>query len=206
MSDMAIYRQLTFRTSFGVKISVINLMRRSTFSTALLTLLTLVLVASAEEPCRYLNSRSALAGYETGGPYELEHFQRTKGRTDLREFLWKHWHNHIKGVAEAKVGTVDAGIVTVLLVIQPDGKGQWGIDVELGRPVQPPPCSAFHADSLVRVPIRKPDEDYPSQTLGPYWPDRSVPQKYRMSDAETKYAKYYTVILMANEKAIGDRI
>lgn len=120
--------------------------------------------------------------------------------------LWKHWHNHIKGVAEAKVGTVDAGIVAALYVIQPDAKGQWGIDVELGRPVQPPPCSAFHADSLVRVPIRKPDEDYPSQTLGPYWPDRTVPQKARMPDSEVKEAKYYTVILMANEKGIGHTI
>jgi hypothetical protein len=153
-----------------------------------------------------MKSRSELSGYEIGGPYKLEHFQLTKGRTDLREFLWNHWHNHIKGVAEAKVGTVDAATITVLYVIQPDAKGQWGIDVELGRPVQPPPCSAFHADSVVRVLIRKPDEDYPSQTLGPYWPDRTVPKDFRMPDSEVKEPKFYTVILMADEKAMGDTI
>jgi hypothetical protein len=167
---------------------------------------TLVSVAKADDSCHYMKSRSGLSGYEVGGPYKLERFQLTKGRTDLREFLWKHWHNHIKGVAEAKVGTVDAGIVTALYVIQPDAKGQWGIDVELGRRVQPPPCSAFHADSLVRVPIRKPDEDYPSQTLGPYSPDGTVPKNARMPDSEVKDAKYYTVILIANEKGTGDTI
>ena len=181
-------------------------MRSSAFPTALLIVLALIVAVSAEEPCRYLNSRNALAGYETGGPYKLEHFTLTKGRTDLRDFLWKHWHNHIKGVALAKVGTVDAGTVTVLYVIQPDAEGVWGIDVDLGRPTQPPPCSAFHADSLVRIPIRKPDEDYPSQTLGPYWPDRTVPKEVRMQDDEVKDAKYFTVILMANERAIGDTI
>jgi len=181
-------------------------MRSSAFAIAVLILITPVLTATAEEPCRYLNSRNALAGYETGGPYKLEHFTLTKGRTDLRDFLWRHWHNHIKGVAEAKIGTVDAGTVTALYMIQPDAKGVWAIDVELGRPVQPPPCSAFHADSLVRVPIRKPEEDYPSQTLGPYWPDRTVPTKFRMHDDEVKDAKYFTVILMADEKAIGDTI
>jgi len=181
-------------------------MRRPSILIALVILLTLRLVVCAEEPCRYLNSRNALAGFETGGPYKLEHFTLTKGRKDLRDFLWRHWHNHIKGVVEAKVGTVDAGTVTALYIIQPDAKGVWGIDVELGRPNQPPPCSAFHADSLVRVPIRKPKEDYPSQTLGPYWPDRSVPQKARIPDDQVKDAKYFTVILMANGRAIGDTI
>jgi len=181
-------------------------MTSSAFRIAVVILLTLVLAASAEEPCRYLKSRNALAGYETGGPYKLEHFTLTTGRTDLRDFLWKHWHNHINGVAEAKVGTVDAGTVTALYVIQPDARGVWGIDVELGRTVQSPPCSAFHADSLVRVAIRKPQEDYPSQTLGPYWPDRTVPKKARIQDEEVKGAKYFTVILMASERAIGDTI
>ena len=181
-------------------------MRSRAFTIAPLMLLTLLLALSAEEPCRYLNSRNALAGYETGGPYKLEHFALTKGRTDLRDFLWRHWHDHVKGVAEARVGTVDAGTVTVLYIIQPDAKGVWRVDIELGRPMQPPPCSAFHADSVVRVPIRKPDEDYPSQTLGPYWPDRTVPKGVRMREDEVKDAKYFTVILMADEKAIGDTI
>ena len=180
-------------------------MRRSIFFYPPATLM-VVLAAPAEEPCRYLNSRIPLAGYESGGPYKLEHFTLTKGRTELRGFLWKHWHDHVRGVAEAKIGTVDAGTVTALYIVKPDAKGMWGIDVELSRPRQPPSCSPFHADSLVRVPIRKPDEDYPSQTLGPYWPDRSVPQKYRMQDDEVKEAKFFTVILMSNEKAIGDTI
>jgi hypothetical protein len=82
--------------------------------------LTLVPVVKADDACQYMRSRSGLSGYETGGPYKLEHFHLTKGRTDLREFLWTHWHNHIKGVAEAKVGAVDAGIVTALYVVRPD--------------------------------------------------------------------------------------
>lgn len=180
-------------------------MRSSAFLTALLTVFTFVLAASAEGPCPYLKSRIGLAGYEAGGPYKLEHFQLTKGRTDLRDFLWKHWHNHIKGVAEAKVGTVDAGTVTALYVVQPDSQGQWGIDVELGRPLQRPPCSAFHADSLVRFPIRKPDEDYPSQTLGPYLPDGKLP-KTHLADSEVKDPKYYKLILVEDGKAVGDTI
>jgi hypothetical protein len=66
--------------------------------------------------------------------------------------------------------------------------------------------TSFLVRPLVRVPIRKPDEDYPSQTLGPYWPDRKVPKNVRMPDEEVKDAKYYTVILMENERAIGDTI
>jgi len=180
-------------------------MQRSEFLAALLVVFTFGLTAFCQTPCRYLKSRSGLGGYETGGPYKLEHFQLTKGRTDLRDFLWNHWHNHIKGVTEARVGTVDAGTVTVLYVVQPDPQGQWGIDVELGRPLQPPPCSAFHVDSLVRFPVRKPDEDYPSQTLGPYLPDGTLP-KTRLADSEVKDAKYWKLILVENGKAIGDTI
>jgi len=180
-------------------------MKTSAFPIVLLCLLTFASKAAAQEPCRYLKSRNALALYETGGPYKLEHFQLTKGRTELRAFLWKHWHDHIKGVAEARVGTVDAGTITALYVVQPDSRGDWGIDVELGRPLQPPPCSAFHVDLLVRYPIRKPDEDYPSQTLGPYLPDGKLPQT-RLADSEAKDSKYYKLILVKNGKAIGDTI
>ena len=56
-------------------------------------------------------------------PYSLAVFILTKGRTDLREFLWQHWHGHSKGIAEASVGTVDAGRVTALYVVQPDAQG-----------------------------------------------------------------------------------
>jgi hypothetical protein len=152
-----------------------------------------------------MKSRNGLAGYEKGGPYKLEHFRLTKDRTDLRDFLWAHWHNHIKGVAEAKVGTVDAGTVTVLYVVQPYSQGQWGIDLELGRPLQPPSCSAFHVDSLVRFPIRKPDEDYPSQTLGPYLPHGKLPEA-RLADSEVKNSKYWKLILVENGKGVGDTI
>ncbi len=67
-----------------------------------------------------MKSRSGLSGYENGGPYILDHFRLTKGRTDLREFLWTHWHDLKKGVAEARVGTVDRGTVRVLYLIQSD--------------------------------------------------------------------------------------
>jgi hypothetical protein len=75
------------------------------------------------ETCRHMKSRHDLAGYEKGGPYSLEHFRLTKGRTDLREFLWKHWHSKTKGIAEASTGTVDSGTVRVLYLIQPDPQG-----------------------------------------------------------------------------------
>lgn len=127
--------------------------------------------SNGDDACRYIKSRKVLSGYESGGPYTLDHFRLTKGRTDLREFLWRHWHDHIKAVAEAKVGTIDRGTVKLLYVIQPEGQGLWGIDVELDRPMDPP-CVALRADSLVRLPIHKPDEDYPSQTVGLWLPGK----------------------------------
>jgi hypothetical protein len=159
--------------------------------------------AKKQQGCRYMKSRSNLSGYENGGPYALEHFRLTKGRTDLRQFLWTHWHDHKKGAAEARVGTVDRGTVRVLYLIQPDIQGNWGIDVELDRPMDPP-CVAFRADSLVRVPIAKPDEDYPSQTLG-LWPPDKVPQSV-LSDSEVKDAKLFRIILVRENKPISDEI
>jgi hypothetical protein len=180
-------------------------MKRSRILLALMAVFTFSLTAFCLAPCRYLKSRSGLGGYERGGPYKLEHFHLTNGRTDLRDFLWNHWHNHIKGVAVARVGTIDAGTVTVLYVLRPDSQGRWGIDVEIGRPRQPPPCSAFHVDGLVRFPVRKPDEDYPSQTLGPYLPHGMLPQT-RLADSDVKDAKYWKLILVENGKSVGDTI
>jgi hypothetical protein len=165
--------------------------------------LTLIPASNADNTCRYMKSRNSLSGFENGGPYLLDHFRLTKGRTDLREFLWRHWHDHEKGVAEARLGTVDRGTVTVLYIIQPDAHGQWGIDVELDRPMDPP-CQAFRGDSLVRVPIPKPDEDYPSQTIG-LWPPDKIPQQ-RLSDSEVKDSKLYRVILIRENKPISDEI
>ena len=47
--------------------------------------------AQSQSACRYMKSRNGLSEYDKGGPYTLEHFRLTKGRTDLREFLWNHW-------------------------------------------------------------------------------------------------------------------
>jgi hypothetical protein len=159
--------------------------------------LTFVPACTADNVCRYMKSRSSLSGYENGGPYTLDHFHLTKGRTDLREFLWAHWHDHRKGVAEARVGTVDRGTATVLYLIQPDEKGRWGVDVELDRPMDPP-CITFHADSLVRVPIANPKEDYPSQTIG-LWPDDEIPSK-RLADSEVVDSELYRIVLVRNNK------
>src|SRR5437868_7954234 len=142
--------------------------------------LMLVPASNGDDACRYIKSRTGLSGYESGGPYTLDHFRLTNGRTDLREFLWRHWHEHRKGVAEAKVGTVDRGIVKVLYLIQPDVQGLWGVDVELDRPMDPP-CLTFHADSLVRLPIANPKEDYPSQTVS-LWPADEIPPN-RVADS-----------------------
>jgi hypothetical protein len=165
--------------------------------------LALVPASNADNACRYMARRSVLAGYENGGPYLLDHFRLTRGRTDLREFLWRHWHEHKKGIAEARVGTVDRGTVKILYVIQPAADGHWGIDVEIDRPMDPP-CQAFHADSLVRVPIANPNEDYPSQTLG-LWPADKIPREL-LSDSEVKDAMLYRVILVRQNKPVSDEI
>lgn len=170
---------------------------------AALGALTLVPASNGGDTCRYIKSRSGLSGFESGGPYTLDHFRLTKGRSDLREFLWKHWHDQKKGVAEARVGTVDRGTVTVLYLIQPDAQGHWRIDVELDRPMDRP-CVTFHADSLVRIPIANPKEDYPSQTIG-LWPPDEIPRK-RLADSDVKDAKLFRVILVRDNKPIGDAI
>jgi hypothetical protein len=160
-------------------------------------LLMLVPTSNGGDACRYMKSRKGLSGYDSGGPYTLDHFRLTKGRTDLREFLWKHWREQRKGVAEARVGTVDRGTVTELYLVQPDAQGLWGIDVELDRPTHPP-CITFHADSLIRVPIADPKEDYPSQTIG-LWPSDEIPPK-RLADSEVADAKSYRLVLVRNNK------
>lgn len=157
----------------------------------------------SQTSCRYVKSLSGLVGYDKGGPYTTDHFRLTKGRTDLREFLWTHWHEHKKGIAEERGGTVDMGTVKVLYIVQADAKGQWGVDVELDR-LMDPLCVAFHADSLVRVPIAKPDQDYPSQTLA-LWPPDKIPQS-RLADSEVKDAKLYRLILVKENKPITDAI
>ena len=157
----------------------------------------------AASPCVAVRDRNAFSAYDSGGPYALDHFKLTKGRTDLREFLWQHWRGRIKGVAEAKVGTIDAGTVTALYIVRPDATGNWGIDVEIDRPLQPP-CTSFHADSLVRLPIAKPDENYPSQTLG-YWPADKLP-KQQVPDADLMGPKFYKIQLVANGKPSGEPI
>lgn len=151
-----------------------------------------------DRACRYTNSREGLSGYESGGPYTLDHFRLTKGRTELREFMWKHWHHHLRGIAEARVRTVDRGTVKVLFLIQPDAHGSWGIEVELDRPMDPP-CVTFHVDSLVRVPIANPDEDYPSQTLGSWPPDKIPPN--RLADFAVVDPKRYRVVLVRDGKS-----
>jgi hypothetical protein len=180
-----------------------ELLRPGTFRSFSVPNVQIAVEAQSRSTCRYMKSRSGLSEYDKAGPYTLNHFRLTKGRTDLREFLWTHWHEHKKGVAEARVGTVDAGTVKVLYVIQPDAQGHWGIDVELDRPADPP-CVAFRADSLARMPIAKPDEDYPSQTLG-IWPDDKLPTEL-LSDSEMKDAKSYRVILVRENKPATDPI
>jgi hypothetical protein len=171
--------------------------------TAVVGALTLVPANDGDDTCRYIRSRKGLSGYESGGPYILDHFRLTRGRTDLRGFLWKHWHEHKKGVAEAEVGTVDRGTVKVLYLVQPDAQGLWGIDVELDRPMDPP-CMTFHADSLVRVPITNPKEDYPSQTIG-LWPSNKIPPKH-LADSDLTESTLYRVVLVRKNKPVSDAI
>jgi hypothetical protein len=178
-------------------------MNASALLTASLGFLMLVPASNGDGGCRYLKSRGGLSGYETGGPYTLDPLRLTRGRSDLREFLWKHWHDHKKGVAEAEVGTIDAGTVKILFLIQSDAQGNWGIDVELDRPMAPP-CLTLHADSLVRLPIDDATMGYLSQTGG-LWPPGEIPKK-RLADTEVMDAKSYRVVLVLNNKPVSDMI
>jgi hypothetical protein len=170
---------------------------------AVVGIFVLVPTGNSDDACRYIKSRNNLSGYESGGPFTLDHFRLTKGRTNLREFLWNHWHEHKRGIAESKAGTVDRGIVTALYIVQPDAEGVWGIDLEIDRPMDPP-CATFHADSVVRVTIAKPKKDYPFQTLG-FWPPDEIPSN-RLADSEVVDSKLYRVVLVKNKKPIGDTI
>ncbi len=152
--------------------------------------------ANGDEACRYMKMRKTPDAYARGGPFLLDHFRLTKGRTDAREFLWKHWHDRTKGIAQVEAGTVDRGTVKVLYVIQPDATGHWGIDIELDRPMDPP-CISFHADSIVRLPIANPAEDYPSQTIG--LPDDRIPAR-RLADTEVADAKRYRILFVRDNK------
>jgi len=84
-----------------------------------------------------------------------------------------------------------------LYLVHPDAKGLWGIDVELDRPMDPP-CVTFHADSLARVPIANPNEDYPSQTIG-IWPPDKMPPK-RLQDSDVVDSKSHKIVLVRNNK------
>ena len=179
---------------------MIGPMSAAAYLTASLGLLLLAPARHGDGACRYMKSHGGLSGYETGGPYVLDHDRLTKGRTDLREFLWKHWHDHKKGVAEAEVGTIDAGTVKELYLIQPDAQGNWGIDVEIDRPMAPP-CITLHADSLVRLSIDDPSEDNPSQTGG-IWPPDQIPKK-RLADSEVRESKSYRILLVLNNKPVS---
>jgi len=158
--------------------------------------------SGAQGACRYLGTKTPLPRYETGGPYVLDHFQLNKDRTDLREFLWKHWHDHVPGIADTKVKTIDAGMPRELYIVQPDAKGVWGVDIELKIP-EIPQCVSFHADSLVRVPISQPDSDT-YQTLGPN-SDDTLPNS-RVPDSANLAGKFYWVILLANSSVIANAI
>lgn len=173
------------------------------FVSVALGLFLLVPTSNGDDGCRYMKSRRGLSGYENGGPYILDHFHLTKGRTGLREFLWKHWHGHMKGVAEANVGTVDRGIVRVLYIIQPDTTGRWGVDVELDRPMDPP-CVTFRADSLVRLPILNPSDDI-SQTEG-LWPPGRLPKSHLADSAVVNSTTYRIVLVRNSEVSTSDVI
>jgi hypothetical protein len=176
--------------------------RRLALAMLALSIPTLAPCACAATPCRYTTSRPGLTGYETGGPHTLDNYVLTKGRIDLREFLWTHWHGHKKGVAEARVGTVDRGVVSLLYVIQPDAKGNWGIDYEIDRPTDPP-CEAFHVDSLVRLAIRNPDDDLSQTTVVSDLDE--IPSK-RVADAEVTEPKRYQVLFVRGGKPFGGGI
>lgn len=158
--------------------------------------------SGAQSACRYIGTKTTLPKYEVGGPFVLDHFQLNKDRTDLREFLWKHWHDHVAGIADTKERNLDAGMPRELFIVQPDARGVWGVDIELKLP-EIPQCVSFHADSLVRVPISQPDNDT-YQTLGPN-SDETLPNS-RVPDAATLAGKFYWVILLANSSVIANAI
>ena len=102
-------------------------MKRAPLIALVLGLIPMTVAAGGDETCRYLKMRKPISGYEYGGPFSLDHFRLKTGRTDLRQFLWRHWYGQIKGIAEVRAGTVDRGTVRVLYIVQPDEEGHWGI-------------------------------------------------------------------------------
>jgi hypothetical protein len=161
-------------------------------------LLLLSTYARADDSCQFLGKKTALPNYESGGPYVLDHFQLNKDRADLRDFLWKHWHNHVAAVAKFEVKTIDAGTPTELVIIEPNAQGVWGINVEIDSRMYPP-CVRFHADDLVRVPIGEPSNDY-YQTLG-YYPNDKLPKSRVPDDAVTEPRNYWIVLVKDGKPA-----
>jgi len=158
----------------------------------------LVPAGRADQGCRYFKSRGGLSGFEDGGIYILDHSRLTRGRADLREFLWQHWSGHRKGIAEARIRTAGRGTVRALYVVQSDPQGRWGINVEIDRPMEPP-CTGFFADALVRVPIANPGDDY-LQTAG-LWPLDKLPPNL-LADSGVVDSKLYRLMLVRNSKPL----
>jgi hypothetical protein len=178
-------------------------MKALAFLAGCLGILALAPVVESVDGCRYIKSRGSLSEYESGGPYALDSLVHTNGRSDLRAFLWKHWHEHNRGVAEAQVQTVDAGMVKLLFIIHPDANGNWGIDEESDAPAAQP-CVAFHADSLIRLQIRRPDPNDPWKPSGTWTPDE-IPSK-RISDSAVLNPNLYEIVLVGNTKAVHEAI
>ncbi|HUK54554.1 MAG TPA: hypothetical protein VL099_14805, partial [Candidatus Binatia bacterium] len=90
------------------------------------------------------------------------------------------------------------GTVRALYVVQPDPQGRWGINVEIDRPMEPP-CTAFFADGLVRVPIANPGDDH-LQTAG-LWPLDKLPPNL-LADSGVVDSKLYRLMFVRNSKPL----
>src|SRR5260221_14460064 len=85
-------------------------MKTSAFPIVLLSLLTFASKASAQEPCRYLKSRSGLAGYETGCSDPPGRIRGTNEPTELRRLISDHYQNHSK--PDTLAGAPPVGVET----------------------------------------------------------------------------------------------
>jgi hypothetical protein len=86
------------------------------------------------EPQRELN------GYEIAGPYILAHETATLEdilvmRASARDFLWRHWRGHRRGVLTTVSFTTEGLPIRTTDFVEPDEHGKWKIVSETQRSV-----------------------------------------------------------------------
>jgi hypothetical protein len=81
-----------------------------------------------------------LALYDKIGPFELRLLDAAPSKkSQVSEFVWQHWTERRRGCAVITLYSVEGEPSTFHMFIEPDGSGQWHIDIRgehdrAGRP------------------------------------------------------------------------